>query len=95
MKLQINIKETFGQLIYLRTRDWLDFKTKEIKGQIITVGSAATFEKIEIRAKNQTKKMMSKYKVNQALNLDTIEANFWTMNGKSGLTFSMPKIKEN
>ena len=32
MKLQINIKETFGQLIYLRTRDWLDFKTKEIKG---------------------------------------------------------------
>lgn len=95
MKLQINIKETFGQLIYLRTRDWIDFKTKEIKGQIITVGSAATFEKIEIRAKNQTKEMMSKYKENQALTLETIEANFWTMNGKSGLTFSMSEKTEN
>lgn len=93
MKLIIDVKSTFGSLVYLRSRDWTDFKTKEVKGQILTVGSTKTFEKLEIRLKDKTKDDMKEYKQNSEMKIDHIIANYWEMNGKKGLTFSLGEIE--
>ena len=89
MKMIIDVKKTYGNLIYLGCREWLDYKTKTVKGVKVYCGAPDTFEKLEIRAVGQTKEQMAKYSKGTEMNLDFIVARFWTMNGKSGITLSM------
>ncbi|ELS0448352.1 hypothetical protein R4Y62_002574 [Enterococcus faecalis] len=92
MKMYVDINKTFGKLVFLKTANWIDFNTKELKGVKVFCGSIKTFEQLEIRIKGLTKELFEDMKEKQEIQFDEIIANTWAMNRKNGVTFSANEV---
>lgn len=93
MKVYINTEKSYSNLVYLGSFDWKDFKTKEVKGTKILCGNLDNFEQLEVRMDIKREDIDNKFKKNDKIVFNDLMVNFWSMNDKSGYTFSADSIE--
>lgn len=92
MKIYVDTNKSYNDLIFLKAIEWKDFKTKEEKGTKIICGDLTSFEQIEVRVKDNKENILSQFKQNERIKFNNLLANYWQMNGKSGVVLSADEV---
>lgn len=94
--MKYNIKEnTFENSTLITVMDWIDFKTKEVKGVKVVCGNLETFEKFEVRIKDFKKEdIQGAIERGDKVKFIDPSISTWFMNGKAGATVSAVAVEK-
>lgn len=94
MKLIINQEDSFSDLIFINAIDWIDFKTKEVKGVRINVVSLMEYDKFSVKIRGKTVKDYDSIQGKSLVSFDDLEVQFFVINNKKITSFIASDLRE-
>lgn len=86
MKMFIDTKKTYGDLLFISLDELRDYKTKEPNGVVINAISLNTFDKLNVKIKGVKKEQFNGFKSKDLITFKDLMANYWSVGGKKGLS---------